>query len=182
MKQTITILMASALLAGVATGAERTTVSKLYDSQLSGVESEIVSLAEAMPAGKYNFAPSGGEFKNVRNFGSQVKHVATVIYLVCAAAAEEKPPVDLGSGENGPATATSKEQIVQYLKDSFAYAHKVMRSLDERSVLELVKSPFGNGNEARGALASTAVAHTFDHYGQMVVYARMNSIVPPASR
>ena len=31
-------------------------------------------------------------------------------------------------------------------------------------------------------LATFAVAHAFDHYGQMVEYLRMNGIVPPASR
>jgi len=45
-----------------------------------------------------------------------------------------------------------------------------------------VKSPFGEGNATRLALASGAVGHCFDHYGQMVEYLRMNSIIPPASR
>ncbi len=181
MKHTMTMVVGAMLLSGGAFGAEKTTVAKLYDNDLSMVEKEVVSLAEAMPAGKYNFAPTAGEFKGVRTFALQAKHLATVIYMVAAAARGEKPPLDLGSGENGPDSVASKDQIVAYLKGSFAYAHKIMETLNEGNVLEMVKSPFGS-DEARGALAATTVWHSFDHYGQMVVYARMNGIVPPASR
>jgi uncharacterized damage-inducible protein DinB len=182
MKHTMTILIGGALLAVCAFGADKTTVSKLYDGELSMVESEVVSLAEAMPAEKYSFAPTNGEFKGVRTFALQVKHLATVIYMVAAAAREEKPPLDLGSGENGPDSVKTKEQIVQYLKDSFAYAHKIVGTLNERNMLDMVKSPFGDATDARASLVSVAVWHSFDHYGQMVVYARMNGVVPPASR
>ena len=50
---------------------------------------ERFALAEAMPAGKYNFAPWDGEFKGARSFALQVKHLATVIYMVAAAARED---------------------------------------------------------------------------------------------
>lgn len=182
MKHTTIILLGGALLTSVAFGADKITVSKLYDSQLSMVESEVVSLAEAMPAEKYGFAPTNGEFKGVRTFALQVKHLASVIYMAAAAAKEEKPPMDLGSGENGPDSVKTKEQIVQYLKGSFAYAHKVLGTITEGNMLDMVKSPFGGPDVARAGIASATVWHSFDHYGQMVVYARMNGVVPPASR
>src|SRR6185369_1029048 len=167
MKITATVLLGSALLAGTAFGADKMSASKLYDGQLSMVESEIVSLAEAMPADKYNFAPTDGAFKTVRTFGSQVKHVAAVIYIAAAAAKGEKPDANIGTGEDGPDTVKTKEQIVKFLKESFAYAHKVMATLTEANMLELVKSPFGGPDTARGGIASATVWHTFDHYGQM---------------
>ena len=181
MKLTTTLLLATICLPA-AFAVDKTTPAKLFDGQLSMVESEIVPLAEAMPAGKYNFAPTAGEFKTVRNFGQQVKHVAAVIYMTAGAVKGETPGVDIGAGENGPDSATTKEQIVKFLKDAFAYAHTAMATLTEANMLELVKSPFGGPNVARADTASSAIWHTFDHYGQMVVYARMNSIVPPASR
>jgi hypothetical protein len=178
MKRTLSILFFS--LAAVY-GADKPTVAQLYDNQLKGVESEFVPLLEAMPAAKFGFAPSGGEFKNVRTFAQQAKHVAAVLYIVSAAAREEKPPVDL-TGENGPDSVASKEQVIQFVKDAFAYSHKVMGTLTAANQVDSVKSPFGSGQTVRGEMAALAVSHTFDHYGQMVVYARMNSIVPPASR
>lgn len=169
------------LLSAAAFAAGAPTVANLYDGQLSGVEREVVPLVEAMPADKMNFAPSAGEFKGVRTFAQQAKHVAAVIYMVAAAAQQEKPPMELG-GENGPDAVQTRDQVVKFLKDSFAYAHKAMLSLTEKNQLDMVKSPFGGGEMARAHLAIIAISHTFDHYGQMVVYARMNGIVPPASR
>jgi hypothetical protein len=45
-----------------------------------------------------------------------------------------------------------------------------------------VKNPFGEGTATRLALATGAVGHCFDHYGQMVEYLRLNGVIPPASR
>ncbi len=158
------------------------TVARLYDSQLRTIESELVPLAEAMPAEKYNFAPTQGEFAKVRTFALQVRHVATTLYMIGAAVQKVKNPVDQGTSENGPDTLKSKEDIVKFLKDAFAFTHKGLQMLTAENQLEMVPSPFGGGSAARGGIASAAVWHSFDHYGQMVVYARMNGIVPPASR
>ena len=88
----------------------------------------------------------------------------------------------MGTGENGPDALKSKEEIVKYLKDSFVYAHKAMNSLTDKNFMDPIGTPFGSGKAPRLKLASMAVWHSFDHYGQMVVYLRMNGIVPPASR
>jgi len=174
--------LASILLLGAAfSGAQNLTVARLYDNQLTNIERGIVSLAEAMPAGKYNFAPKDGAFQDVRTFALQARHVATVTYLVAAAALKEKSPVEAGKNENGPESMQTKEQIVKYLKDAFAYAHKANQTLTAENQLEMLPSPFGSGQMARGQAASVATWHSFDHYGQMVVYARMNGVIPPAS-
>jgi DinB superfamily len=175
----ISVLCATLCLA--AQSAPPPSVSKIFDGQIKTIESELVPLAEAMPAEKYNFAPKDGEFKNVRTFGQQVSHVAAVIYLASAAVLGEKPPVDTG-GESGPKSLGGKDQIVKFLKDSFAYAHKAMDSLTAENMTEIVQSPFGNNRVTRVSMATVPVWHSFDHYGQMVVYARMNGIIPPASR
>src|SRR5438046_7471107 len=99
--------------------AEPRTVSQVLNAQLSNVEGEFVPAAEAMPEDKYSFAPTNGEFKGVRTFAQQVKHVAAVNYLIAAAILGEKPPVDTG-GESGPDAIKSKSEIVKFLKDSFA--------------------------------------------------------------
>jgi hypothetical protein len=157
-------------------------VSKIFDQQLTSAEKEIVGLAEAMPADKYNFAPTNGEFKGVRTFGLQVTHIATVIYEVSASVLSEKSPVDAGKNENGPASLKTKDEIVKYLKDAFAYAHKANGTLTSQNLTGLVTSAFGNEKVPRVSMTTIAVWHSFDHYGQMVVYARMNGVVPPASR
>jgi hypothetical protein len=63
---------------------EKKTISQVLDSGIKSVEGEFVPAAEALPEDKYGFAPANGEFKGVRTFAQQVKHVAAVNYLVAA--------------------------------------------------------------------------------------------------
>jgi hypothetical protein len=102
-------------------------------------------------------------------------------YILGAAILGEKPPVDTG-GENGPDKISSKTDIIQYLKDSFAYVKKAAGTVDERNSVAPIKNPFGEGSATRLALAVGTVGHCSDHYGQLVEYLRMNGIIPPASR
>jgi hypothetical protein len=101
--------------------------------------------------------------------------------MFSAAILSEKPPVDLG-GENGPDSLKTKADIVKFLKDSFAYAHKAYGTINEGNATGQVQSPFGSGKATRLGLAILNEGHNFDHYGQMVEYLRMNGIIPPASR
>jgi hypothetical protein len=160
---------------------EARSLTEILDRSLTGVEGEFVPAAEAMPEDKYSFAPTSGEFKGVRTFEQQVKHVAAVNYMVAAAILAEKPPVDPGS-ENGPDSVKSKADIDKFLKGSFTYAHKAIASINADNATGSVQSPFGQGTATRLGLAMLITGHCFDHYGQMVEYLRMNGIVPPASR
>jgi hypothetical protein len=160
---------------------ERRTVTMVLDHTVLNVEHEFVPAAEAMPEDKYGFAPTGGEFKGVRTFAQQIKHVAAVNYELGAALLEQKPPVDIGE-ESGPASITSKADILKFLKESFEYVHKAIATINETNLVGTVRSPFGEGSVSRLGLATTVASHGYDHYGQMVEYLRMNGIVPPASR
>jgi hypothetical protein len=162
------------------------TIGSVVDRQVGIIEKEFVDAAEAMPEDKFNFAPSslnlpGSDYKGVRTFAQQVKHVATVNFMLWAPLVGEKPPVDINKGD-GPATMTSKAEIVKYLKDSYAMGHRAAKSLTAENVVELIPSPFGAGQIPRLFCGTFGVAHGFDHYGQMVEYLRMNGIIPPASR
>ena len=164
-----------------AAGEEKHTISQVLDRSLSGVEKEFVDAADAMPQDKYNYAPTNGEFKGVRTFSQQVKHVAAVNFLVASSILDEKPPMELG-GENGPDSVKTKEEIMKFLRDSFAFAHRAMTSVNAENVVGSINSPFGEGKTTRLGMATLIVGHCFDHYGQMVEYLRSNGIIPPASR
>lgn len=157
------------------------TVTQVLNQTVSNMEHEFIPAAEAMPEDKFGFAPTNGEFKGVRTFAQQIKHVAAVNYELGAAILEEKPPADIGD-ESGPASITAKADIIKYLNDSFAYVHKALQTINDKNLVETVKSPFGEGKVSRLGLATTVAWHGFDHYGQMVEYLRMNGIIPPASR
>jgi hypothetical protein len=100
--------------------------------------------------------------------------------MAASAIIGEKSPVDPGKDENGPATLKSKADVVKFLKEAFAYAHKAMAKLNEANLTQEVSVPWGK--PTRLFLTNMIVWHSFDHYGQMVVYARLNGIIPPASQ
>jgi len=161
------------------TPQEKPTIASVLDRQLSIVESEFVGAAEAMPEEKYSFAPTAGEFKGVRTFAEQVKHVATANHIFFGAILGEKPPA---GGENGPDAIKTKDEILKYLRDSFALGHRAIATITAENVVTPVKNPPNPVLNTPLALASIGCWHSFDHYGQMVEYLRMNGIVPPASR
>ena len=182
MTKTAAVILAMLVCSGVARaqGGDK-SISQVLDGDVKSIEGELVPAAEAMPEEKFGYAPTGGEFKNVRTFAAQIKHVAAVNYIVAAAILGEKPPVDTG-GEAGPASMTSKADIVAFAKASFEYAHKAVASITAANATQALKSPFGDFQTTRLGLANAFAWHGFDHYGQMAIYLRSNGIVPPASR
>ena len=150
---------------------------------LRSLEKEIVSAADAMPADKYRFAPTDGEFKGVRTFGNQVKHLAATNHILAAAALGEEPPADAGD-ELGPETIRTKAEIIDYLNASFAHLDKAVDAIGDKkpAVKSSPISPLPANAVTRLALVVEASVHAFNHYGQMVEYLRMNGVVPPASR
>lgn len=147
------------------------------------VRRNIVSAAEAMPADKYGFAPTDGEFKNVRTFSHQIKHLAATNFILAAAALGQDPPSDAGD-EEGPDSVVTKTQVVAYLNHSFDALERAIDAIGDNHipVRSSPISPFQGKAATRISLVAEAMQHAYDHYGQMVVYLRMNGIIPPASR
>lgn len=162
--------------------AKAPSISAVLDKELSNLEQEFVSLAEAMPESKFEFAPSKGEFKNVRSFGKQIRHVAAVNYIVAGGLLGENPPFD-AKLDDGPPEIKTRAETLKFLKDSFAKAYQALQTINEQNVTEMVTNPFNpKGKIPRLGLGTIFTWHGFDHYGQMAVYLRMNGTIPPASR
>jgi DinB superfamily len=158
------------------------SVAAVVDREISNVETQIVEVAEAMPEDKYNFSPEslnipGDDYKEVRTFALQVKHVAASNYFLWSHLTGDKLPDGLKDG-NGPENVKTKADIIKFLQDSFALGHKAAAMLTTDNMLQTAEG----SKSSRLHLAIFGVAHAFDHYGQMVEYLRMNGIVPPASR
>jgi uncharacterized damage-inducible protein DinB len=161
------------------------TIASAIDREISLVEKEVVEAAEAMPENKFDFSPEklnlpGSDYKGVRTFGEQLKHIAASNYLIWSPITGEKPPDTVNEGK-GPDNMKAKADIIKYVKDSFAFGHKAVATLNESNLVQPITRP-NRPPTTRLFLATFAPAHCFDHYGQMVEYLRMNGIVPPASR
>jgi len=158
------------------------TIALTVDSEISNLEKQIMEVAEAMPEDKYNFSPEslnipGDDFKGVRTFAVQVKHVAASNYYIWSHLTGDKLPEGLNDG-NGPENLKTKADIIKFLQDSFALGHKAAATLTTENMLQTAE----NSKSPRLHLAIFGVTHASNHYGQMVEYLRMNGIVPPASR
>ncbi len=149
---------------------------QVYGRLLSNMEKEFVGAAEAMPEDKFNFSPtavmSTGDFKGVRTFADQVKHVTEANYYFFGALSD----ADMKAKGEAISKLTTKAEIVQALKDSLALAHSYVDGITAENAFVMTS------NGTRAGQATFGLAHMMDHYGQMVEYLRMNGIVPPASR
>lgn len=171
-----TVAAAPALRAQSAMTAGSASVpAKTYNQLLSMQEHELVPLAEAMPADKYNFAPSNGNFKGVRTFAEQLTHIIHANYAFFGDAAGITP-----ASMPKMSDLKTKDQIVQALKDSFAFGHRAIGTLTAQNAFEPVKPM--DGVSTRAGMVSFAMIHMNDHFGQLVEYLRMNGIVPPSSQ
>jgi hypothetical protein len=167
-------------MAQAARPAENMGLSKAIDEWVTKTEQVVVPAAEAMPEERYSFAPTAGEFAGVRTFAEQVKHLAAANYQLGAHVLGERPPHD-EQGEKGPGTVKTKAEIMEYLKGSFTYLHKAASTIDNKNAADSVEWS-GKQQGTRMGLIIDALAHSQNHYGQMVEYLRMNGIIPPESR
>jgi hypothetical protein len=157
------------------------TIASVVDHEVSAIEKQVVEAAEAMPEDKFSFSPadfniSGSEYKDVRTFAVQVKHIASSNYFIWSPLTGEKLPEGLKDG-NGPKSLKTKADIIRFLKDSFALGHRAAATLTTENMLQVPE----HSKSTRLRLAMFGVSHGYDHYGQMVEYLRLNGIVPPAT-
>lgn len=168
--------------------SKQETVASAFLRGLQYQEYEVRSAAEAMPEEKYGYRPAEGKFKNekpgfgpaqVRTFAQQVKHVACSNFAFAAELDGQTPPA--ACDKDGPSPAKTKRELLIYLRDSFAAVRKSLGALDAKTMFDPIEGPYAGPNTRLG-LATVIVWHNADHYGQMALYLRENTIVPPASR
>jgi hypothetical protein len=154
--------------------------AKSFDAAVSGIERNWMGIAQAMPADKYNFAPSTAifvpgqtvKYDGVRTFAQIVTHTIQANYQYFSMIGGIKPDVDTVA----IAKLTSKDDIVKALADTFAFAHKAVANVTAANAFDALR-----GTQTRATMLAGAVGHANDEYGQAVEYLRMNGIVPPAS-
>jgi uncharacterized damage-inducible protein DinB len=150
--------------------------AQVYGKVLTIMEQQFIGAAEAMPEDKFNFAPptTAGEFKGVRTFAQQLKHVAETNYYFFGG--PDSTEAGAKAMSDSIEKLTTKADIVKALKDSFGKAHAFVEGMTPENAFVMT------AHGTRAGMAAFGIAHLMDHYGQMVVYLRMNGIVPPASR
>lgn len=163
--------------------AQKDDIPKSIAESVSGTlgfeEDAFYSVANAMPEEKYSFVPTAGNFKDVRSFAEQVKHVACAQFAFFNEIEGKTPPLDCEKG--GPDKAKTKAELLKYLQDSFDYSNQVVATITAKNALDRVEGRYAGPNTKLG-IAVVSVWHIADHYGQIVEYLRMNNIVPPPTQ
>jgi uncharacterized damage-inducible protein DinB len=134
---------------------------------ISGV---LARTAEKIPEDLYAFKAT----PEVRSIAQLVGHIADAQFMMCAAAAGEKPAQ--GGIEK---SMTTKAALAKALADSSAYCNKIIDGMTDAKGMEIVK--FFTGDTPRLMVLTFNIAHSYEHYGNLVTYMRLNKIVPPSS-
>ena len=159
--------------------AQQYNIGDIVEGQVEDAEAKIKSLAEAVPETAYNFVPPKGEFVGVRSFGEQLKHIAATNVVFASALLGKKSGFTKEEMFAGPGRIRTKAEIIAFLNQSFALAHEAARSVSDTNFKDRVLNPLPGQKMTRLGIADLMFSHAFDHYGQLVVYARMNGIIPP---
>ena len=144
-----------------------TAATKGQFGMISGV---LNRTAEKIPENLYTFKAT----PEVRSIAQLIGHIADAQFMMCAAAVGEKPPQ--GGIEK---SMTAKAELSKALADSSAYCNKVIDGMTDAKGMEIVK--FFTGDTPRLQVLGFNIAHSYEHYGNLVTYMRLNKIIPPSS-
>jgi uncharacterized damage-inducible protein DinB len=145
--------------------------------QWKRTEKRLVEMAQDFPEDKLDYKAAPTQ----RTFAEQLLHAAGSNYYFIAAATGAKMP---GDEMENPSRATYKTraQVVEFIQKAYAAGAKAIEEQGDKGMVEAVKAPFGNRMVTRAALWAQDIAHANEHYGQCVVYYRLNGLVPPETR
>jgi uncharacterized damage-inducible protein DinB len=138
----------------------------------------IAKAAEEMPEELYGMRP--GPQMEVRTFGQLVGHLANFNYLFCSDAKGEKNPV----ADHDFEKLGTKAELIKALDGSFSYCDSVYAGMTDASLSETISATMDDGKKVpalRLARLVTNISHNQEHYGNMVTYMRIKSMVPPSS-
>lgn len=169
-KRMVRIAVALLALSPVVTHAQ--VVSSL--AGLHGVtEQAVTATADQVSEELYSFPPT----EEVRTLGQLLAHIADANYQICSAASGDTNP----NTESIEQTKTTKAEIQAALASAFAYCREVYANITDAQGAETI--PFLGGQEmARSAVLAFNSGHTYEHYGNLVTYMRLNGITPPTSQ
>jgi uncharacterized damage-inducible protein DinB len=162
-----------------ASSASKNALATWLRNAYMGRRSDLVKSAENVPDDIYGLRP--GPQKEVRTYGQIIGHLANFNYLWCSQARQGKNPAQGKDFEK----LETKAELVAALKAAFTYCDPAYANLTDASGLEMISVTQENGKQAqvpRMSLLILNLTHNNEHYGNLVTYMRIKSIVPPSSQ
>jgi uncharacterized damage-inducible protein DinB len=143
---------------------EPTVMRDVLVTRWSEIGDKIVKLAEEFPEDSYDARP----VPEIRSFADQMRHVAFWNRYVQKTLRREE--ADGQANELPRASYATKAKIVKVLRSTFDDVTKEFSGMN------------GSASKADADTMVSFIEHGGEHYGQLVLYARLAGIVPPASR
>jgi uncharacterized damage-inducible protein DinB len=138
---------------------------------------KLVEMAEDFPEDKYDFKAQ----KDQRSFAENILHVAAVDYMMMTAISGKQ--MGPAGGENPSRDVyKTKADVVKFIKQAVADGAAMIKAEGDAALNKTSKFPFGNMMVHNSFQWMEAIEHSGEHYGQLVVYYRVNNMVPPDSR
>jgi len=164
----------SAVLLAVsqALSAQSATLNAELLKDWTDQKTTMMKIAEAMPEEKFSYKSTPPQ----RDYGQQILHVAggNIMYLRFFGGKAAAPTINRN--------ATSKAEILKALADSFDYGTALIKEQTDQSMMQVVQTNQFLGPSSKARVIYFLIGHTWDIYGQMAVYLRLNGVVPPASQ
>lgn len=171
-----TILALGLLLVGCASGARaqeavaKPPLTREMLEMWERIEKMVVDVAEQFPAEKYDYKPT----PEVRSFKEQLLHIASSNYFF----------IRLSGGQKTKAAHAGREtkaDIVAVVKESFRDGAATINELGDAGMARMRKHPFEDHQISLHRIWTMAAAHNGEHFGQLVIYYRLNGLVPPTT-
>jgi uncharacterized damage-inducible protein DinB len=161
---------AAAMPSLLAAQAPAPSMAKELAASFQRASNEIIDIAEVMPAEKYGYKPT----PEIATFGDQLVHVAGITQRF----------IDTAKGTKTEAAhhgAMAKPEVIALLKKTFQTAQDMINPLTDAQLSEPIKFPFGDRIVTRATFWQGPLFQIRNHHGQLVVYLRINGIVPPTT-
>ena len=153
--------------------AQKVGLATSMQNAYATLKGNLTQAAEKMPEANYGFKPAPDP--DLRTFGQWIGHQTDNQFLNCATLKGVPNPSPAQSNEK----KTTKTELVKALADAFAFCDGALSSLTDQNALQLIKQ--GDGETARGGVASALLSHGLESYGIVVVYMRAKGVAPPAA-
>ena len=151
------------------------TESQIVLAQWNEIGRKLIAIAEDLPEDKYDYKPN----PDSRTFVGQLLHVTASMYYFTDPAQGQKPRYPDDPKRDNLKT---KADIVAFVKKSVEDGATVIKSKGDKGMSEIYTEPDSKQQMHISDLAYSLIEHSGEHYGQLVVYYRINGLVPPESR
>lgn len=143
-------------------------------ASISYASGHVMQLAQAIPADKYSWSPQTG----VRSVAQVCAHIISANYFFASKLGAKIPEgVNMQTLETDLKT---KDVIAAELKRSYDVVIEAIKNTPDASLANKVEFPFPGEFTSMTAIL-IVLAHSNEHLGQLIAYARMNKIAPPWS-